>query len=78
MPTPCRFDFTWAVVSGFENDNRQVQSVTNFLNPVKSGPGKPGPYKSMTDYMHGHPSFVRASIKSGRYAVRTWLGLWRR
>jgi len=47
VPTPCRFDFTRGMVSGFRNGNARVQRVTNFLK-MKSGPGEPGPYKNET------------------------------
>ena len=46
MPTPCKSDFTGAMVCGLENAKEQIQTVTNFLNSAKSGPGKPGPYNS--------------------------------
>jgi hypothetical protein len=47
VPTPCKFDFTRAMVSEFKNANVQSQLVTNFLT-MKSGPGEPGPYKNGT------------------------------
>jgi hypothetical protein len=60
VPTPFSFDFTQCGVSGLNNENTRVQSVTNFLK-IKNGRGpsdglrasEPGPYDSRKDLACG-------------------------
>ena len=59
MPTPCRFDFRMAVVSGLQNATEQIQSVTNFLSLGEERAGRARPLQT-SGATH---SFVRASLK---------------